>query len=335
MYRTSNGTNYTDSYGNITLPHLCDYEGNNYEWYGPESPNDNIGKCMVCDSKTTLSQIKLPCIIRDNCRKIFGKYNTDYGEEVRRALEAFTYFEILLCNECEKRANALMITSDHAVKAKDDYWDIIDEFTQILTDPSWERFSYKKVQQKLIQKVAKKMTILENASKDCPQTEESPFTLVPHDILILLSHELLCAEKKALENDSATIIQTTFKKWLSTYAYLPKNNWRNKRNMKYCEAIKQNIWMECQDCKTKRQVKDLVPSNACAEYNCCKKYVCRSVCYYNCPLCDKTSIVKNSEKYNDGEDTEYQCSCGHKYILYEEWSGQSIAEFEARHEERQ
>lgn len=338
MWPTSNGYKCTDAYENYTLPTLTDMDGNLANTYYRDTVihsssfnEDNF--CIVCNKQSDKinHDLYFPCIIRPKrvTQPIYGVYEQGFPRKVNQAVAEFN---VSLCEECEERATALMAKSDHAVIAKDDYWDIIDEFAYQLTDPLWEKYSHKKAKQRLVQKIAKKMTVLEHARKDCPETEESPFTLIPQDILYIISRKLLEAE----ENELAVKIQRLYRSWYKKYRSPEMElNERTPAQITFSEAKKQKMWMRCEDCLSKRSLDNIVSYDACAHDNgCCLKYVCRTSCCYKCSSCKESIFIHSTIKNNNGNITTYRCSCGYVNKLHETWYGLTQLEHRMRYYRR-
>jgi len=335
MWPTSNGYKCTDAYDNYVLPFLSDVDGNltntyyrNTVIHSQSFNEDNF--CIVCNkqSDNIIHDLYYPCIIRPKsaAQPIYGVYEQGFARKVNQAVAEFN---VSLCEECEERASALMAKSDHAVIAKDEYWDIIDEFAYQLTDPLWEKYSHKKAKQRLAQKIAKKMTVLEHARRDCPETEQSPFTLIPHDILYVISHKLVAAE----ENELAAKIQRLYRSWYKKCRSPEMElNERTPAQITFSEAKKQNMWMRCEDCLSKRSLDNIVAVSACAHDDvCCLKYVCRASCCYKCSSCKASIFIHSTIKNNNGNITLYRCSCGYENRLHETWYGLTQLEHRMRY----
>lgn len=304
--------------GEPLIPFLADENG----FFEPPFylPTDEECSCMLCNrEQDKLIHLQLPCVVRP-ITPTYGAYSSGIVL-IKKYRELAAEFLVSVCDVCDEKISALMETSDHAVIAKDDIYDILDEFSMQINDPLWEKYSHKDAEKRFIQKISKKLTVLEHARKDCPQADDSPFTLIPHDILRVISKHLVDAEM----NDLAAKIQRLYRNWVSTKRNTSLQWDSDYGRLSFEEAKKKNMWMYCDDCGSKRSLNDICVDSACAhEYVCCLKYRCKMGCHYECPKCSYVHFIYPQQKKNNGTVTMYDCYCGHNMILHEEWYGLDV-----------
>jgi hypothetical protein len=249
-----------------------------------------------------------------------------------------------------------MRTSDHAALAKPDWWDILDEFTQQLTDKRWDRFNSKGVCKSIRDDVVKTMSLVQKAVHEEPVYEGNVvddrlptniLTVLPDDLLGVIGQQLL----KAAEGQFATKIQALYRGWYQRF-WSESRQWGNPtyhgdpahQYKTLEEAQAQNLWTVCEDCGTRRAVRDVYVEDACADHQgCCKKVVCSSWCLYQCigtitteddmvQDCCGPLYINRWDKRCNGEQGEFECSrCGTLNTIHERWYGITDAQNDQRY----
>lgn len=334
MWPTSNGYNYTDSHFKCTLPALSDSIGNIRDPIYPYPDITTHTACDVCDTPhqltpdgnpSTTTIVILPCVIQGiRDRRDPDATYAVYPGEGRPSLvyEAAAYFVVTLCPRCQDRAHTIMKTSDHVTQGIDEWDHLVSQLKAQLTDSGWDKYDYKAAREALTRRVAKTMVLLENAvNASAHTTTTAPptnlFALLPHDILRPLAKHLIRAE----EDRIATKIQALYRSWNSRFWH-PSRRWDH--TVSHNEARVKNMWTICEDCGTRRAVRDTIVMDACADHGgCCYKTVCNTFCLYRCPTihddgshCDTDIYVHQDDKNNNGEPTYWSCyECGEDNVL--------------------
>ena len=106
---------------------------------------------------------------------------------------------------------------------------------------------------------------------------------------------------------------------------LYKNNFYDKG------CIKCTVKTKCHECK---RYNFLFREDACADWECCYKYICHGGCIFECDKCKNIyKDVKNMYKL-EGSELFYCINCIDKEITYESaelWLGPSIEEYYDRY----
>lgn len=107
--------------------------------------------------------------------------------------------------------------------------------------------------------------------------------------------------------------------------------WRGYIIRKF-HPLKKGTWVQCWDCGTRRLMSETESVEACADGDCCYKYVCKGKCLVKCTHCQE--IFNYPREYYDGTgEQSHACCvrCGENFEVNEYWSGMTIAQYDARY----
>ena len=330
----SNGHHYTDSYGKGTLPILADESG-----FLPAQPMERASdappdKCDCCSIEgknasgegASLHSLLFPCIIRQSFAYDRSRTSqlmpciTPGGESGLSSVVA-RYVRFQMCDRCSFRSCSVMDVSDHLTSGHD-WWNMVNSLRELINDePMWQKWAGGA--EILARTAAKKMCVLEQGVNG--ENQPGLFSKIPHDILYLIAPYV----KQNELNRFATKIQALYRGW-KVRMFSPSNEWHRYllNSNTLADASRRNLWTFCDDCGMLRSVKHMRIVAGCADGNCCPKVVCKCVCCYKCPSCRMDNFIQFRDKRCDGTDTFFTCFCGTSFLIYEEWFGMSIPEFE-------
>lgn len=291
MNAFTNGRHFTDEYGYLTIPVLCD------EFGEPEAlshQHDSLGHCHVCSKSADLNFVTYPCVLRSKRIQHTSFYGYDDWNGVYHPGQVMAETEFALCDECKAKADILLKTSDH-ISLGHDWWDILDGFEVRLSGYQLPTSSHPHGQ--FVRRVAKTMCVLE----DGVNGESGPLTVLPTDWLTLMVPKVMAAFKE----NAGELILRTYKKWRA-------DKWRENdysgdeasHSAHYYDTRHTNVWAHCDDCGATHRCGDLRLTEACASDNCCYKRVCYDGCSYICRSCGGNNRVDRDvhERHHDQLD---------------------------------
>lgn len=301
----SNGYRFTNFDGTPNIPFYCDQDtGIELDIYR-SSTHDDV--CDVCHSHVSesimLKNVDYPVVIQESRRmgSIYGLENDNTIMKTKRAASV-AYF--LLCPDCIYHCNLLMKTSDH-IALGIDWWDMIDSLCETIKEIKQTKLNIK--QNKYFQDAIKIGTLIYTA-------KSGPFYDLPREVI---STYMLPDIIQVYREKAAITIQ---KVWKGHYQRLYQN-------------IKETKYAKCDDCGRMRQMSDLCLEQACADWECCFKKVCKDECAYLCPHCQGTIIIDANDRSSTGEQEEYNCDwCWKDFIIHTKWWGITVTEHERRYE---
>jgi len=274
---STNGRRFTEYWGH-TLPVLCDEEG--YEqtlW--PE--HDSCGRCHVCDGDTCdTPATAYPCVLRPRSRD--GVYAYDDYHGVIKADELFAQTVFDLCENCTKKCDILLKTSDHVALGRD-WWDLLDSLTEFLNTYELPKTEFPV--SSIITDTAKTMCLLE----DGVNAETGPLTCLYKDVLYVIASHMVDAHKRA----AADKIRNAYVKWRDSKWRADKFAGDEPSFESHYYGCRHEQWAYCSDCGMVRNCCDLkVVSTLCQEADCdAEKWICAGGCEYVCRNCDCTNRI--------------------------------------------
>jgi len=196
-----------------------------------------------------------------------------------------------------------MRTSDH-IALGIDWWDMIDSLSETIKEIKETKLNIK--QNKYFQDAVKVATLIYAA-------KSGPFYDIPREVI---STYLLPNIMPAFREKAAIAIQ---KMWKGYYQRLYQDTEETKH-------------AKCDDCGRIRKVSDLCQEQACADWDCCFKNVCKDQCAYLCPHCQGTIIIDAHDRSSTGDQEEYVCNwCHEEFIIHTKWWGITVTEHERRY----
>lgn len=150
--------------------------------------------------------------------------------------------------------------------------------------------------------------------------------------------EVACENMKRLKElpEWKATEAATIKVQAAWRGYLARNWPSNKHLCNLCQykpVKKDKWWSSCMDCGSYRRRDDLLALEACADWNCCYKLVCKDACRFFCNECWALNVVDESRLNNDGEPNNISCyNCHERMELYSYWNGLTQAEMDRRYE---
>lgn len=274
------GRNFTDIWGDYTLPLLC-------EEYGDEkklSMEADTIECHVCNSTSKVSIVTYPCILRPRKKSGFHGYDKIEGV-VYEPNQLLAWTEFNLCETCMNKCEILMKTSDHAALGRD-WWDILDSLTETLKKYNLPETEYPV--SNIISYNAKTMCLIEKGLTKKSETRPR----LPKDVLYVIASHMIDAHKVA----AVKKIKNAYRRWRDS-------KWEDSKfagNQPSFEAhyygCRHEEWANCSDCGRARKCCDLILTNAqCNEHECdVEKWYCRDGCTYVCGGCNYTNRINYS-----------------------------------------
>jgi len=331
----SNGSRFTNSYGDYTIPFLYDPNVP----HGIASPINRQTTRTYCDScgnqprdeyihGVPVYEHIYPCVLlaeRDSRLGIFDSLRGIYrdGTHEDYATEVACDVEFLLCDKCSIRADAIMEVSDH-IASGENWWIICKRLSDQIHSEHWEKWAGG--EEIATREAAKTMCLLDHAVND--KGEMGLFSKLPHDILFVMLPHI----KSAGLSRFATKIQALWRGY-RVRAHPETKRWYPGCGKSLYVSRLEGLWARCDDCGMKRRTADMFVMDACADHNgCCHKVVCREACCYTCPACGDTNFGKCDDKNMYGSPTYFDCLCGESFLLDEQWWGLSEAEHQRRYD---
>lgn len=278
----TNGRRFTDYWGYIALPVLCDGNGDELTLW---SEYDSCGRCHVCeeDARNTPTTA-YPCVLRPRSRdKVLG-YDDHNGIHTPNQLFVYTVF--VLCENCSKKCNVLMNTSDHVAIGKD-WWDLLDSLTETLRTYNLPKTKFPV--SNIITDTAKTMCLLE----DGVNAETGPLTCLHKDILYVIASQMVDAHKRAAGNK----IKNAYLKWRDSRWKDDKFAGNEPLFESHYYGCRHEEWTYCSDCGMRKDCCDLkMTHKLCQETNCeAEKWICADGCSYVCRSCNCTNRIAHDE----------------------------------------
>ena len=291
----TNGRRFTDSWGYAKLPILCDEVGNEQTlWCDHES----CGRCHVCDADTGDAPIvAYPCVLRPRLSDGVQAFDEFQGVCIANELLAQTVFD--LCENCTKKCEVLMKTSDHVAVGKN-WWDLLDSLTETLSTYELPKTEFPV--SNIVTDTAKSMCIIE----DSVNAETGPLTCLYKDVLYVIASKMIDAHKCAAANK----IRNAYLKWRDSKWKEEKFAGDEPSFESHYYGCRHEEWAYCSDCGMVKHCSDLImTATLCQQAECdAEKWVCKDGCTYVCQHCDCTNRVSHdvhiSHHANDDNTTD-------------------------------
>lgn len=312
----SNGRNFTDRNGEISIPIRCNIFG---------GPMEALKSCVLIEPNTChvckkhgvkTNEIEEHCIVSNNgCSSLRGlEWDEMYMEYIIVVSPiVMGKIQINVCEKCEHKINIVMKTSDYLGYGEN--WQIIVEsINRLIDDRKWLNMN----DNISTRNTKERMKII----KECAFDKHNRFYDIPCELFDIIEKFVLETEKEK----AAIKIQSIWRGFI-------ERKWSklNKWNGIDLEQITEKSWRFCDDCRKICYINDMIYDVACAN-DCCIKYVCKGGCNYLCYKCEKSIHVPIDMKYNDGRITTVNCkSCKNEQFIFEKWYGVTLEDYEEEH----
>lgn len=309
----SNGRNFTNRNGEITIPIRCNNLGNEVEALKCQTSIDTE-LCHIC-REPKIKEIEEKCIVSNGCSSQRGlewdELYMDYIVVVSPIVMG--KIQLNVCEKCDNKINIVMKTSDYLGYGEN--WQIIVEsIRRLIDDRKWLNINNNIA----TRKTQEHMKIIKESGFD----KHNRFYDVPCELFDIIEKFVL---KTEIEK-AAIKIQSVWRGFI-------ERKWPTLN--KWCftdyDADEENCWCKCEDCGKTKKLSDIEWRNACAN-DCCVKYICRYGCNYLCSNCECSVYVPVEMKYNDGMITKVNCRyCNNEQGIYERWYGITLEDYEDEH----